>query len=200
MLTAKQQQTYQFICDYMQCHEYAPTEAEIAEGIGIKSRGVAHRYVKALAAAGWLEIVPQRQRNIRLTQTSPRRKGTLPIIGKIAAGEPLEALEQNRVLDISHHLLGANRFVLEVKGDSMQGDNICDGDYIICEHRNEINKSDIVVALIDNKEATLKRIQYNQDETITLLASNPNYAPMTYQAQRVTLQGVYLGLLRLNEK
>jgi len=102
-------------------------------------------------------------------------------------------------LNISDHLLKDNRFVLEVKGDSMQGDDICDGDYIICEPRSNINKDDIAVVLIDSVETTLKRIQYNQDRTVTLFASNPSYSPpMLYNNERVTIQGVYIGLLRLN--
>lgn len=197
MLTAKQQKTYQFIYQYIQKYDYAPTAAEIAAGIGIKSRGVVHRYVKALAAAGMIDIVPGRRRNICLRQTPEEIAAVLPVVGKIAAGQPLEAIVQQQSFNISHYLSGANRFILEVKGDSMTGDNICDGDYIICESCVQADKNDIVIALIDGEEATLKRIQYNDDGTITLLPSNAQFSSMVYAAERVQVQGTYIGLLRL---
>lgn len=197
MLTAKQHQTYQFIRKYMLEHNLAPTEAEIAEGIGIKSRGVVHRYVTALADHGMIEVLPGRRRNIRLLDEGDNSDGGLPILGKIAAGQPIEAIDQQKTLNIGHHLLGAKRFVLEVKGDSMLGDNICDGDYIICEQRDSAGKNDIVVALVD-EEATLKRWQKNSDGTVSLIPSNPNFSPMVYPEEQVLIQGVYLGLLRLD--
>lgn len=197
MLTARQYQTYQFIARYIQTHHYAPTEAEIAAGIGIKSRGVVHRYLQALVAARFIQTIAGRKRNIRLLKPLAER-GCLPIVGKIAAGQPIEAIEQTQLFHVTEYLLGENRFMLEVKGDSMDGDNIVDGDYIICEKRLLTNQDDIVVALIDNEEATLKRIYYNQDGTVTLLPSNPRLSPVVYSADRVTIQGVFIGLIRYN--
>lgn len=200
MLTAKQQQTYQFIRKYFLEYGLAPTEAEIATGIGISSRGVVHRYVTALAEQGLLEITAGRRRNIRLLvdESANDGDGGLPVIGRIAAGQPIEAIDQQKTLNISHQLLGPKRFILEVKGDSMIGDNICNGDYIICEQRDQIGKNDIVIALVDGQEATLKRWQSNDDGSVTLIPSNPRFSPMVYPAERVMIQGVYLGLLRLN--
>lgn len=200
MLTAKQHQTYEYICLYIKDHGYAPTEAEIAAGIGITSRGVVHRYVCALADSGLIRIMPNRRRNIELVspQNDDDEGLTLPILGKIAAGHPLETIASDKVLNISSALLGPERFILEVKGDSMLGDNICDGDYIICERRSKTQKNDIVVALIDQQEATLKRIQVHEDDSVTLHPSNPHHQPQHYGAERVEIQGVYLGLLRLN--
>lgn len=196
MLTRKQQQTYQFIRDYITREGMAPTEAEIALGIGIQSRGVVHRYVKALEAAGLIELIANKRRNIRLI-AEEEDSAELPIIGRIAAGLPIEAMQDYRSVNLASTLLGPNRFILEVKGDSMIGDNICDGDYIICESRSTANPSDIAVVLIAGEEASLKRVQKNSDGTVTLLPSNPHYSPMVYPAAEIQIQGIYIGLLRL---
>lgn len=124
----------------------------------------------------------------------------LPIIGKIAAGNPIEPLQTSQVLDLTDLMLGPNRFVLEVIGDSMSGDNICQGYYIICERCERANGGEIVVALINSAEATLKRFRKNRDDTVTLLPSNPEHSPITYQAEQVKIQGVFLGLIRLMKK
>lgn len=196
MLTEKQHQAFQFIKQFILLKGYAPTDAQIAEGIGIRSRGVAHRYVRALQAAGFIEVTPGRKRNIQLCDI--KTQGELPIIGKIAAGAPIEALDQGDSVNLFDEFLGANTFVLQVDGDSMIGDNICDGDYIICEKVEAANSDDIIIALIDNSEATLKRLLNNHDGTITLMPSNPTMSPLLYEANRIQVQGRYLGLLRLD--
>jgi len=197
MLTAKQYETYHFIRQYIREFGYAPTEAEIAEGIGIKSRGVVHRYVSALAEEGFITIEPGHRRNIMVTNLAESSTG-LPILGNIAAGSPIEAIEDRRFFDISETIVKPNRFLLEVKGDSMIGDNICNGDYVICKSANTADEGVIVVALVDNQEVTLKRIKCNKDGTVLLVPSNPKMLPMKYPADQVKIQGVYLGLLRLD--
>jgi repressor LexA len=200
VLTLKQQETFQFIKNYMLTHGIAPTEAEIAEGIGISSRGVVHRYVTALAKAGYIEMTPSRKRNIRLVEAGANDDLFLPIIGTIAAGSPLETFDTQKNLNIPMNVLGTNRFILEVKGDSMLGDNICDGDLIICERRERLRGRDIAVVLVDNQEATLKRLVRNHREhTITLVPSNPRHTPMTFAEERLQIQGIYVGLLRLHD-
>lgn len=202
MLTAKQKEVYVFIQKYIMAQGIAPTAQEIADAINIRSRGVVHRYVKALKEAGLITIVPKRRRNIRLAldqqATTPETQlPALPILGKIAAGAPLEVLPGYHALDVVGSMLQPNRFVLQVEGDSMVGDHICDGDFIICERRNKIKRKDIVVALLDHQEVTLKRIRYAADGTVQLLPSNPAFEVQTYPAERVEVQGVYLGLLRM---
>lgn len=196
MLTAKQKQAYEFIREYILKQNIAPTDAEIAQGLGIKSRGVAHRYVSALADKGYITLTPNRSRNIQLVaeQNSPF---DLPIIGAIAAGQPIEAMDQHRSLNLADHVLGPNRFLLVVKGDSMIGDNICDGDYVICEKAEVVNRHQIAVVLVDNSDATLKRVKNNNDGSITLIPSNPTLKPQMYPAEQVKIQGIFIGLLRL---
>ena len=195
MLTPKQFQVYQFIRDYFSQFQGAPTEREIAEGIGIKSRGVVHRYVHALEDKGLLKVIPGKRRNIELVHHAD--KGVLPILGKIAAGAPIEAITDQKTFNCFDYFTGANRFVLRVKGDSMLGDHICDGDLVVCEQRDSLQADDIVVVLIDQQETTLKRIRQVGVGDITLLPSNREYQAKTYPIERVSLQGVLIGLLRL---
>lgn len=194
MLTAKQKQTYDAIKAYMSEHQIAPTETELATMIGIKSRGVVHRYLTALKEKGLIRLIPNRRRNIELLR--PYEDHVLPITGEIAAGRPIEAISHLQSLNISETLLGPGRFILRVKGNSMIGDNICDGDLIVCERVVEMNHNDIAICLVDNDEVTLKRCRENEDGTITLLASNPELSPMVYDSERITVQGIYVGLIR----
>ena len=130
MLSPKQYATYSFIKDFITRNQYAPTMAEIAIGIGIKSRGVVHRYVQALAEAELVRIIPGKRRNIELTDNT---QGTeLPLMGKIAAGRPIEAIHSNETIDIAYTLLGNDRYALKVQGDSMIEDGIHDGDFNVC--------------------------------------------------------------------
>ena len=200
MLTHKQRQTLVFIQRYFNEHGEAPTVREIAAGIKISSPGVVHRYVAALVEAGAIYLEEGRHRNIRLSEVTSDEdhfKACLPILGRIAAGQPIEAVADSSVFDFSESLLGEGRFLLQVKGDSMIGDNICDGDYIICEHCEQTKAGEIAVILIDNENVTLKRYYHAGDSQIRLQPSNPSLKAQYYEAARLKIQGRYLGLLRL---
>lgn len=196
MLTRGQHRTLTFIKEYMNEHEYAPTAAEIAQGTGIKSRGVVHRYLRALESAGAIALTPRRHRNISLVdQPIPTRFG-LPLIGEIAAGHPIEALPDSDPINLADIFLGENRYALRVKGDSMIEEGIFDGDIVVCEQRDTVRDGQIVVALVDQQEATLKRLERNQAGEVVLHPANRTMAPMVYPPERVDIQGVYVGLLR----
>lgn len=208
MLTLSQNKTLTFIKDFVAKYSYAPTMAEIAKGIGIKSRGVVHRYVHALEEHGLIHLVPGRHRNIQLLEDDDSDGGggqvhqemSLPLLGCIAAGRPIEAIAHQERLDLSGLMLGDNRYALQVKGDSMIEEGIFDGDIVICEHSQTARNGEIVVALIDNQEATLKRLQRNPDNSITLIPANARLSPMVYEASRVMVQGIFIGLLRLSRR
>ena len=197
MLTVKQQKTLDFIRKYVQRFDCAPTTAEIAKGIGIKSRGVVHRYIKALEEAGLIALTPKRHRNIQLVADYPDEEG-LPLVGMIAAGQPIQAIEQQERINVADIFLGPGRFALRVRGESMIEEGIFDGDIVVCEKRTTADNGQIVVALIDNEEATLKRLQRGNDGTVTLLPANSLLQPMVYDAARVLIQGIYVGLLRFS--
>lgn len=202
MLTRKQSETLEFIKKYIDEKGIAPTTREIAEGIGILSRGVAHRYIAALAKANKIELIANRRRNIKLVEEVDfiPPTATIPLEGKIAAGHPIEAVSVMETLDVAGAFLGSKTYALLVSGDSMIDEGIHDGDYVICEHTNVARNGDIVVALIDNQEATLKRLQYHDynPEVVLLVPANPRLSPMEYDVNRVQIQGIFKGLLRLS--
>ena len=198
MLTRSQDKALSFIRHFIKNNNYSPTVAEIAEGIGIKSRGVAHRYLKALARLGCIELTPNRHRNIRLLDRDHRNK-KLPLIGYIAAGQPIEAIPQQETIDLAGVFLGEQRYALRVKGDSMIDEGIFDGDVVICEQADQARNGQIVVALIDDSEATLKQIFYQKDGTVKLVPANVSMQPVIYPATKIRIQGIYIGLLRINK-
>lgn len=187
--------TLKFITEFISDHGMAPTMAEIAKGIGIKSRGVAHRYVKDLEEQGMIQISNKKHRSIELINMAAN-SGTIPLLGRIAAGQPIEAIPDRDTIDIGNIFLRDNRYALEVKGDSMIEEGILDGDVVVCERAESATNGQIVVALVDNEETTLKRFRSNQDQTITLVPANAAYKSMTYSSNRIKVQGIFVGLLR----
>jgi repressor LexA len=199
MLTARQSDVYRFIRDFIAAHGQGPLLAEIAEGVGMRSKGTVHRYVQSLVQAGWVEWMPGRHRGIRLARGEGDPEGagcSIPLLGKIAAGRPIEAIAGQDTLNLADFFMGRDRFVLRVQGDSMVQAGILDGDMVVVEKRQRAENGAIVVALIDNDEATLKRIRYNRDGSITLVPANPELAPTTYGPERVQVQGVVVGQMR----
>ena len=195
-LTKTQYSVYEFIKRYILVNGISPTMTEIGEGVGICSKGVIHRHVQNLVSHGLLTVTPKRHRNIRLVNDE-QADYCLPVLGCIAAGRPIEALNQDESLNVATSLLGANRYALRVKGDSMIEEGIHDDDIIICQQANSARSGQIVVALIDSSEVTLKRLQNNQDGTVSLIPANANFSPQVFNAPRVAIQGIYVGLLRL---
>lgn len=199
MLTDRQRQVYDFISHYWQMHGYAPKLREIGEHLDINSRGTVHRYLKALEEAGLITVEPDRARGIRLQPAQPEAAINvyiLPLVGTIAAGRPIEAIPGEDHIDLSEFFVNADRFVLRVQGDSMIEDGILDGDMVVVEKRDTARNGEIVVALIDREEATLKRIRHNNDDSVTLQPANSQMPPMRYAAERVQIQGVVVGQFR----
>lgn len=196
-LTDNQQAVLNFIQRYMASHGVSPKLQEIAEGIGISSRGVAHRYVQALMDAGFLSIDKGKHRGIRLLKSNPQQwRNNLPLLGDIAAGKPIEAIAGEDEINLTD-FFGHNNFAVRVKGDSMIDIGILDGDIVVIEFRETANDGDIVVALIDEQETTLKRFKRSgQGRFIQLIPENAEMKPMIYGASRVRIQGVLVGQLR----
>ena len=197
MLSATQQATLNIIKSYILEHDYSPTISEIMRVQELKSRSLVQRNLQILVEQKYIQLIPHRRRNIVLVKED---EWGLPLIGRIAAGQPIEAIPQPDILNLPELLIGVDRYLLEVKGDSMIGDNICDGDLVLCESTDSARSGDIVVVLVDHEHATLKRIHHNKaEQTISLIPSNPAILPEEYAAERITIQGRYLGLLRLGE-
>lgn len=196
-LTDKQRLTLDFIQRYIAINTAPPKLQEIADGIGISSRGVAHRYVEALINAGFIETNNGKHRGIRLSKTNPHRdESVLPLLGKIAAGKPIEAIPGEDQLDL-RDFFGHNNFAVRVQGDSMIEAGIMDGDTVIIEFRETANDGDIVVALIDESETTLKKFKRShRGRYIKLIPANKDMEEMVYEASRIRIQGVLIGQLR----
>ena len=195
MLSDRQRQIYQFLREHIRRHGVAPKLREIGEHVGINSRGTVHRHIKALEQAGLIHIDPDRVRGIELTEEGESETG-LPLLGKIAAGCPIEAIAGQERIDLGGFFMGDGRYVLRVQGDSMMDDGILDGDMVVVKAAETASDGEIVVALVDQQEATLKRIYRNNDGTVTLQPANSTMAPMRYQGERVAVQGVVVGQFR----
>ena len=213
MLTDRERAVYDFVRAYARRHGVPPKLREIATHLGIRSRGTVHRYLRAIEAAGLIAIQPEVARGVRLVPgartdrdtdasagrrpvAKPGARYSLPVLGRIAAGLPIEAIPDETEIDLSEFFMGPNRFVLRVAGESMVEAGILDGDMVIVESRNTAPSGSIVVALIDRDEATLKTLQRNTDGSITLIPANRSMAPMRYAAERITIQGVVVGQMR----
>lgn len=193
-MTPQQRNTLNFIQDYLQSHGHAPTLEEIGAAVGVRSKGAVHRLVQVLVDRGHLQRESGSWRGLRLAEdaTAP----VLPLVGRIAAGQPIEAIHGEDTLNLSDFLLGPRRYALRVLGDSMVGAGILNGDTVVVEQADTARDGEIVVALIDGQEATLKRLKRCKNGTIELIPENPSLTPMIYPAQRVRIQGVVVGQLR----
>lgn len=196
MLTRLEERLLQFITHYIAQNGHAPTLAEIGTGLGLRSRGTVHRYVESLISKGHLRRSGSGWRGIRLAGEHDRRLTILPLAGRIAAGKPIEAIPDQDEINFSDLLLGPDRYVLRVSGDSMIDAGILDGDLVVVRNTDTANNGDIVVALIDNEEATLKRLRRHGNR-IELIPANSALASMVYPGDRVQIQGVVVGQLRL---
>ena len=172
----------------------SPTLAEIASGVGYTSRGSIHRYVKSLIEDGFL-VSDGGNKNLQCTG-KPVNDLSFPLLGKIAAGRPVEAFAQSMELNITHLFAGPDRYVLQVTGDSMIDAGIHDRDYVIIQQTNRAKNGDIVVALIDNYEATLKRFFTISDNRVRLIPENTTMEPMNFKQEQVQIQGIVVGQMR----
>lgn len=199
MVTPTQHRIYQFIQQFIATNNYSPSLIEIAKGIGVRSKSLISRYVHALQQAGLIDLEPKGYRQIRLKLPA----GNIPLMGRIAAGLPIEAIPQQESLNLHELMTSQTRgtlFALEVKGDSMIDDGIFHGDLILCEAREHANENEIAVALVDNQEATLKRVRHQTNGNVILVPANAALKPMVYEAHRVRIQGIYVGLIRVSKR
>ena len=171
--------------------------SEIGEAVGLRSNVTVRRYVLSLVDKGFLQRSPDKTwRNITLTAQAEKSLLCPPLLGRIAAGRPIEAIPDMEEMNLLTLPQGVGRFVLQLEGDSMKDIGILDGDWLIIERRDHANNGDIVAALINNSKTTLKRLQRSQDGHIELVAENPNIPTMRYTAERVQIQGLLVGQIR----
>lgn len=195
MLTIKQSEVLAFIRSYSLRHGVMPTLQEIGDAMNISHRGNISKYLSALVEKGYLERT-HGHRGFVLVNEEPAGAFDLPFAGKIAAGRPIEAIEGQDRLNLYDTLLGADRYLLQVEGDSMVDAGILDGDLVVIQQQDSASSGEIVVALIDEQEVTLKRLQKRRGGQVELHPENSNMEPMLYAAERVRIQGKLVAQLR----
>lgn len=200
-LTRRQREIYDYLAEFIEGNGYAPSLEEIAARFGLSSVATVHEHLENLAEKGAVRRDPHRSRAIELTDGGGRGARAsavlLPLVGRVAAGQPLEAIPDDETLAVPESMLGRGEtFVLKVAGDSMIDEHIADGDYVIVERRNTARSGERVVALIDEENATLKTFFREPDGRIRLQPANERLAPLYYDASRVRIQGVAIGVLR----
>ena len=195
-LTPRQLEIVSFIRDYFADKGYAPTMQEIADHLGV-SRPTVFEHIEALEAKGALQRQALRSRGIELAPELAGKVSALPLVGRIAAGQPIEAIEEPEVLDLESLFRGrpGETFVLQVRGNSMIEEQIRDGDYVIVEKRHDAHNGETVVALLDNGEATLKKF-YREPDRLRLQPANAALRPIYVDPDGVRIQGVVIGVLR----
>lgn len=203
-LTPKQMAILTRIRDIRLARGYSPTMQELANEIGV-SKVTIFEHVEALIKKGALIRQPNKARSLEVSPSvqlpDEERNTRLPLLGSIAAGFPIEAVEHREHLDLEELFAppggdSRNTFVLRVRGDSMIDEHISDGDYVICQKRNTARNGETVVALISTGEATLKKMYRESDGRIRLQPANPNYEPLVVPAEEVQIQGTVIGVVR----
>lgn len=192
-LTPRQKEILDFIQEYIASHDYAPSYREIAEFLHLSSIATVSDHIDNLKEKGYLTKDYNEARSLQLTPRWDERTFEVPLLGTIRAGAPIEAIRTNETIDIPKDMMGKNIFALKVRGDSMIEDGIFDGDYIVIEPTDNPHNGEIVVALIDNENATLKRF-YRERDHIRLQPANSNYKPI--RVKKVIVQGRVKGVIR----
>ena len=193
-LTTKEQKTYDFIVKYSKKYGKYPLLTEIAKGIGITSKGVAHRYVKSLEKAGKILRFSNKHRGI---STIDKRPLFLKSLGKIAAGGPIEAISDQQKIELEYLFTNKKSYALKVTGDSMIDAGIHDGDWVIIEEGVKLYKSKVHVILIDNQDVTLKYVEKINSKEIKLIPANKKFKDMIYPSERIAIQGYVVGQVRV---
>lgn len=207
-LTRRQREIYDYLVAHREEFDHPPTLDELCTQLGLNSRGSLHKQIQALVEAGLVAPMNNQRRGIRLMgaeapETTPSARPVeapsedeLPLLGTIAAGRPIEAISGDARVAVPP-MLRTRRpcYVLRVRGDSMRDAGILDGDHIVLERRETARNGEIVVALIDDREATLKRIEQRPGEVL-LHPENPDHQPQRYPPDRVRIQGVLVGQMR----
>jgi len=197
ILTKRQKEILDFITRFVDEKGYSPSLVEIGENFGLSSVATVHKHVENLQKKGFVTRTWNANRSLNLTEKSlSLRAIRLPLAGRVAAGRPIEAVEQHEVIAVPEDMVGkGTTFVLEVRGDSMIDEQIRDGDFVIVEDRPRVREGELVVALIDGEEATLKKY-YKEGTRIRLQPANPDVKPIVIEASRVRVQGAVIGVLR----
>jgi repressor LexA len=213
-LTKRQFRVLAFLDSFVRRNGYCPSYDEVRKALGLASLATVHKHMNTLQQKGYIRRDPNRSRSIEVIDRSPMieadalsgkgendlgpmyRADSLPLLGRIAAGRPVEAFANREALSLQEFVGNRNVYVLQVKGDSMIEDHICDGDFVVVESTNRADNGDTVVALVEGNEATLKRFYRERDGRLRLQPANSSMAPIFMEQGELEIQGRVIGVLR----
>ena len=200
--TQRQREILDYIQRFIERHGYEPSYMQIARHFGVSSKATIAKHIAALESRGLLSRRTEDgtfNLEVKVEDAPSDAVCELYLVGRVAAGEPIDAIEEKEPIIIPRFLLGRVRpervYALKVSGDSMIDEHICDGDIALIENRTEARDGEIVVALVEGARATLKRL-YRMGTEVELRPANAQHAPIRLHASKVTVQGIFRGLLR----
>jgi repressor LexA len=201
-LTKRQKQVLDFIADFVDRHGYSPSYEELAAGLELASLATVHKHIQALESKQYLNRSFNHSRSLEVTRKyfDEQRMyrapaAVIPLLGRIAAGTPVEAIAGQDTLSFSDFAGDGNTFALQVRGDSMIEDHICDGDYVLIEKTSRAHNGEVVVALVEGAETTLKRF-YDEGEFARLQPANSSMQPIRVPKASIQIQGRLIAVLR----
>jgi repressor LexA len=202
-LTKRQKEVLDFIAAFVQDNGYCPSYEEIARGLELASLATVHKHISVLEAKSYLKRGFNQSRSLELAPRYMQEIGReklsgpgIPLLGRIAAGAPVESVEQKETLSFADFMGSGETFALEVRGNSMIEDHICDGDMILLERVTQARDGDIVVALVAGSDTTLKRFYRESGDMVRLQPANSTLKPYVVPARDVQIQGRLLAVLR----
>jgi repressor LexA len=202
-LTKRQKEFLEFLAGFLEKRGYSPSYEEIAEGLSLASLATVHKHILALESKHYVKRGFNQSRSLELApkyydeQRQFRPPGLeVPLLGRIAAGAPVEAIAGNETLSFSDFTGDSGTYALQVRGESMIEDHICDGDYVLVQRTDGARDGDIVVALVDGMETTLKRFYLEPGDRVRLQPANAAMAPIYVARASVQIQGKVLAVLR----
>jgi|TARA_B100000809_G_C15020908_1_gene488401 repressor LexA len=196
-LTKRQREILDYLDEFIQQHGYAPSLEEIGRRFSLSSLATVHKHLTNLQEKGFIRRAWNRSRSVELVAVHVgSRSLELPLMGYVAAGEPIEAITSTETIAVPEHFIGKrDTYVLRVKGDSMIDEQIRDGDYVIVEDRKTAQNGEMVIALLNGTEVTLKSL-YRNGTTIQLQPANPAMQPIIVKEDALQIQGVVVGVMR----
>jgi repressor LexA len=205
-LTRRQKEVLDFIGGFIEDNGYSPSFEEVASGLRLASLATVHKHIRTLEAKNYLrrghnqsrslEVTPKFFQEQRRYHEGAAPVAGIPLVGRIAAGAPVEAVTGHDALDFSDFLGNGDNYALEVRGDSMIEDHICDGDVVLVERASDVKDGEIVVALLRGSETTLKRFYREPGDTARLQPANASLAPIYVPLSDLQIQGRVLAVLR----
>jgi repressor LexA len=203
-LTKRQKEVLDYLAEFITTKGYSPSFEEIAGALNLASLATVHKHISALEAKNYVRRSYNQSRSLEITargydETNRRTAAStreVPLLGRIAAGAPVEAVQGSETLSFGEFIRDENTYALQVRGESMIEDHICSGDYVLVERAPMVRDGDIVVALVEGSEATLKRFYREPDGTIRLQPANSAMQPIRVAPANLEIQGRVLAVLR----